>query len=126
LFPRSHLKVLLPWRRKCLTQTYTDQLSADFGNRREEITKQLLEAAEYAGFFTLVDHGISEEEIESQFAISKSYFGLPADVKGKIPHDTKTNNGWEYKVRRLSERIGDHLLTAFVTLGSTAGEHRDL
>ncbi|EXJ87666.1 hypothetical protein A1O1_04590 [Capronia coronata CBS 617.96] len=71
----------------------------DFGNRREEITKQLLEAAEYAGFFTLVDHGISEEEIESQFAISKSYFGLPADVKGKIPHDTKTNNGWEYKAQ---------------------------
>jgi isopenicillin N synthase-like dioxygenase len=46
----------------------------------------------------LVDHGITIEEIEAQFAISKSFFDLPLEVKGKTPHDKSTNNGWEYKV----------------------------
>ncbi|KAH8886577.1 leucoanthocyanidin dioxygenase [Thozetella sp. PMI_491] len=71
----------------------------DFDNRKEEIKKQLLEAAEYAGFFTLVDHGITVNEIEAQFQISKAFFSLPHDIKGKTPHDPKTNNGWEYKAQ---------------------------
>jgi isopenicillin N synthase-like dioxygenase len=64
----------------------------------------LIAAAENAGFFTLVDHGISIEEIERQFSISKKFFDLPAEVKAKTPHDTKTNNGWEYKVGDVSAR----------------------
>ncbi|KIX03822.1 uncharacterized protein Z518_07375 [Rhinocladiella mackenziei CBS 650.93] len=68
----------------------------DFDSRKDEITRQLVDAAEHAGFFTLVEHGLSVEEIESQFSISKKFFGLPAEVKGRTPHDTKTNNGWEY------------------------------
>lgn len=72
---------------------------ADFESRRDEIIKELVEAAETTGFFTLVDHGISIEEINAQFALSREYFNLPQEVKCKIPHDIKTNNGWEYKVR---------------------------
>lgn len=70
---------------------------------------QLLNAAENAGFFTLVDHGISKEEIEAQFAISKAFFDLPAEDKAKTPHNPKTNNGWEYKV-------GGHWLTGEVNV----------
>ncbi|CAI7615976.1 hypothetical protein PCG10_000249 [Penicillium crustosum] len=69
----------------------------DFESRKEEITKQLVEGAETAGFFTLVDHGITIEEIENQFALSKAFFALPREIKGKIPHGLHTNNGWEYK-----------------------------
>ncbi|CAK41181.1 uncharacterized protein An12g06510 [Aspergillus niger] len=58
----------------------------DFERRKDEITQQLVHAAETAGFLTLVDHGITVEEIEQQFAISKSFFDLPSDVKGKTPH----------------------------------------
>jgi len=76
-------------------------ISTDYESRREEITKQLVEGAETAGFLTLVDHGITIEEIESQFAISKSFFDLPPEIKGKTPHQRETNNGWEYKVRTL-------------------------
>lgn len=68
----------------------------DFESRKEEITEQLVEAAENAGFLTLVDHGISVHEIEAQFAISKAFFGLSLETKGKTPHSKKTNNGWEY------------------------------
>ncbi|GKZ35528.1 hypothetical protein AbraIFM66950_006190 [Aspergillus brasiliensis] len=71
----------------------------DFEERKDEITEQLVHAAETAGFLTLVDHGITVEEIERQFAISKSFFDLPADVKGKTPHSNVTNNGWEYKAQ---------------------------
>jgi isopenicillin N synthase-like dioxygenase len=73
-------------------------LPKDFDSRKDEIRQLLVTAAENAGFFTLVDHGISVAEIEQQFTISKSFFDLPADSKGKTPHDKKTNNGWEYKV----------------------------
>jgi isopenicillin N synthase-like dioxygenase len=73
----------------------------DFERRKEEITEQLVEAAENAGFLTLVDHGISVDEIEAQFAISRAFFGLSLETKGKTPHSRKTNNGWEYMVRLL-------------------------
>lgn len=81
----------------------------DFDKRKEEVIAQLLNAAEYAGFFTLVDHGISKEEIEAQFAISKAFFDLPPEDKAKTPHNPKTNNGWEYKV-------GGHWLTGEVSV----------
>ncbi|KAJ4375342.1 hypothetical protein N0V83_002428 [Neocucurbitaria cava] len=71
----------------------------DFETRKDEIITQLVEAAETAGFFTLIDHGITVEEINAQFALSETYFALPDEVKRKIPHDIKTNNGWEYKAQ---------------------------
>jgi isopenicillin N synthase-like dioxygenase len=80
-----------------MPQTQLTYMSG-FEQRKVEITAKLIEAAENVGFFTLVDHGISKEEIEAQFSISKAFFDLPAEKKGKTPHDPKTNNGWEYKV----------------------------
>ncbi|KAL4883128.1 hypothetical protein BJY04DRAFT_216427 [Aspergillus karnatakaensis] len=68
----------------------------DYESRREELTKQLVEAAETAGFLTLTNHGITVDEINAQFALSKAFFDLPIDVKAKIPHSLTTNNGWEY------------------------------
>ncbi|KAG8424711.1 hypothetical protein J3458_001483 [Metarhizium acridum] len=70
-----------------------------FDHRKEEIKKQLLEAAEVTGFFTLVDHGITIDEIEAQFQVAESFFSLPAKVKGKSRHDPRSNNGWEYKAQ---------------------------
>jgi isopenicillin N synthase-like dioxygenase len=57
----------------------------DFEDRIDEITNQLIEAAEKVGFFTLTDHGISNEEIESMFAPSKTFFNLPDEVKATVP-----------------------------------------
>jgi isopenicillin N synthase-like dioxygenase len=50
--------------------THVNQLYADYENRKEEITKRLIEAAENAGFLTLVNHGITIEEIESSLKTS--------------------------------------------------------
>lgn len=91
---------LSPWPVSQVPLTEVDEVAnrTDFANRKSEITQQLVDAAEKVGFFTLVDHGISKEEIEAEFSISKKFFEQPAEVKAKTPHDTKTNDGWEYKV----------------------------
>ncbi|KAB8214635.1 hypothetical protein BDV33DRAFT_228146 [Aspergillus novoparasiticus] len=80
----------------------------DFTSRKEVITEQLVKGAETAGFFSLVDHGITVEEINNQFALSRAFFALPAEVKGKIPHQIDTYNGWEYKSQiRPSTGVAD-------------------
>lgn len=68
----------------------------DFSSRIDEITAQLIHAAETDGFFGLTNHGISLSEIETQFARSESFFALPKDVKATVPF-SHLNAGWEYQ-----------------------------
>jgi isopenicillin N synthase-like dioxygenase len=67
---------------------------ADFDNRIDTITAELIDAAKNVGFFTLIDHGISKEDIESIFSKSKSFFDLPDDAKATVPWNSN-NVGWE-------------------------------
>ncbi|RMX99377.1 hypothetical protein D0867_12125 [Hortaea werneckii] len=69
---------------------------ADFPIRMDEITTQLVHAAETAGFFSLADTEISIDEIEAIFRTSESFFDLPDDVKANVPF-THKNVGWEKK-----------------------------
>ncbi|KUL87344.1 hypothetical protein ZTR_04682 [Talaromyces verruculosus] len=78
---------------------YTDrpipQISLrDFDSRINEITTQLIHAAENVGFFTIIDHGLSDEDIEEMFLNSQRFFSLPDDVKATVPWSAK-NVGWE-------------------------------
>jgi isopenicillin N synthase-like dioxygenase len=78
---------------------YTDrpipQISLrDFDSRINEITTQLIHAAENVGFFTVIDHGLSDEAIEEMFRNSQHFFSLPDDVKATVPWSAK-NVGWE-------------------------------
>jgi isopenicillin N synthase-like dioxygenase len=66
----------------------------DFPNRVDEITDQLVHAAETDGFFGLVDHGIPVSDIDKMFAASESFFALPDNTKATVPFTTK-NAGWE-------------------------------
>jgi isopenicillin N synthase-like dioxygenase len=58
---------------------------ADFDDRIGTITAQLCDASENVGFFSIVDHGISLQEIEDQFAQSERFFALPDEVKATVP-----------------------------------------
>lgn len=69
---------------------------ADFANRTDEITTQLVHAAETDGFFSLTDTEIGVDEIEAIFRTSESFFDLPDDVKATVPF-THSNVGWEKK-----------------------------
>lgn len=67
----------------------------DFESREEEINKQLIEAATGPGFFVLVDHGISLNEINHMFGLSKKYFAQPDEVKAGNAFVREKNVGWE-------------------------------
>ncbi|KAI0471630.1 hypothetical protein GGR56DRAFT_82626 [Xylariaceae sp. FL0804] len=67
---------------------------ADFETRVDEITAQLVRAAETDGFFALADHGIDAEEVEAQFARAERFFALPDPVKARVPFSHR-NAGWE-------------------------------
>ncbi|RDW87278.1 putative iron family oxidoreductase [Coleophoma crateriformis] len=66
----------------------------DFPNRIDEVTAQLIHAAETDGFFGLVNHGIPLADIEAMFDTSAAFFALPDATKAKVPFTTK-NAGWE-------------------------------
>ncbi|KAF2091768.1 2OG-Fe(II) oxygenase superfamily protein [Saccharata proteae CBS 121410] len=66
----------------------------DFSNRIDDITRQLVSAAENVGFFSLVDHGIPVQDIDDMFDTSAAFFQLPDDVKATVPWGAQ-NVGWE-------------------------------
>ncbi|GME64275.1 Oxoglutarate/iron-dependent oxygenase [Neofusicoccum parvum] len=66
----------------------------DFDSRVDEITAELVRAAETDGFFSLTDTGISVEEIEVMFNASERFFALPEEQKATVPWSPK-NVGWE-------------------------------
>lgn len=60
----------------------------------DEITSQLCDAAENVGFFSIVDHGITQKEIDNAFATSQAFFSLPDGVKATVAWNPQ-NVGWE-------------------------------
>ncbi|EMC95724.1 hypothetical protein BAUCODRAFT_499654 [Baudoinia panamericana UAMH 10762] len=66
----------------------------DFEARTDEITSQLVRAAETDGFFSLTDTEISVSDINAIFATSESFFDLPDSTKVTVPF-THKNVGWE-------------------------------
>lgn len=67
---------------------------ANFSDRIDTITAQLVRAAETDGFFSITDSGISVAEIDAIFATSESFFALPDETKATVPF-THKNVGWE-------------------------------
>ncbi|MEC7911851.1 MAG: 2OG-Fe(II) oxygenase family protein [Pseudomonadota bacterium] len=41
------------------------------------------------GFFTITDHGISDDVLTSSYSVSKEFFGLPEDIKNSYAHPEK-------------------------------------
>lgn len=68
---------------------------ADFDQRIEEITTQLIDAAENDGFFSIIDHGIARADVDKVFDASANFFSLPDDVKSQVPFSPTENVGWE-------------------------------
>lgn len=66
----------------------------DFDDRIDGITAEICDAAVNVGFFAIIDHGISEEEVKSIFATSESFFSLPDHAKAEVPWNPQ-NVGWE-------------------------------
>ena len=56
---------------------------ANFDQRIDSITSELVHAAENVGFFCVVDHGISPAEIDKMFDNSAAFFALDDSVKAR-------------------------------------------
>ncbi|KAI9493446.1 hypothetical protein BDB00DRAFT_823132 [Zychaea mexicana] len=68
---------------------------SDFDNRRDEIVADLMRACTTDGFFYVINHGISVEDIRAMFQASVDFFALPDGIKEKYPMDVSRNAGWE-------------------------------
>ena len=68
---------------------------ASFDTRINEITNQLIAAAQDVGFFCIADHGISRHEVDAIFSASAAFFSLSDDLKSTVPFSPTHNAGWE-------------------------------
>jgi isopenicillin N synthase-like dioxygenase len=72
---------------------------SNFEARKAEIADQLWDAAIDVGFFQLINHGISPEEIRAAFGEAERFFAMPDSVKGQYPLKKAVNSGWESKAQ---------------------------
>ncbi|KAI5923832.1 oxoglutarate/iron-dependent oxygenase [Camillea tinctor] len=79
---------------KYVDRTIPEISLKDFSSRIDEITGQICDAAENVGFFAIVNHGITPEDMEAMFDISDAFFHLPDNVKATVPW-SPLNVGWE-------------------------------
>ncbi|GAN08232.1 2OG-Fe(II) oxygenase [Mucor ambiguus] len=68
---------------------------SNFDDRKEEIAQDLMKAASEHGFFYVVNHDISVQDITAMFESSHSFFELPDKVKENYHMDYPRNAGWE-------------------------------
>jgi isopenicillin N synthase-like dioxygenase len=92
---QAELNALLMARTKYLDRPIPTISLRDYDSRKDEITKELVDAAENEGFFCIIDHGISRETVNAMFENSARFFALLDDIKGGVPFSPKNNAGWE-------------------------------
>ncbi|KAJ4264264.1 hypothetical protein NW762_005459 [Fusarium torreyae] len=70
---------------------------------KEALAKQLFEAIQNIGFFYIINFGLSQEQVDHQFAIGKSLFELPTEEKIKYRADLENGGYNGYKPLGLRE-----------------------
>ncbi|ETS75196.1 hypothetical protein PFICI_13680 [Pestalotiopsis fici W106-1] len=76
---------------------------------KEKLAKQLSEAIEKIGFFYITDFGLTQEQVDRQFAIGKEVFQLSTEEKLKYRADLENGGYNGYKPLGLREvRPGVH------------------
>ena len=78
---------------------------SDFDNPggKERLAKQLFEAVQNIGFFYVIGFGLSQDEVDHQFAIGKELFNLPTEEKLKFRADLEHGGYNGYKPMGLRE-----------------------
>jgi isopenicillin N synthase-like dioxygenase len=70
----------------------------DMALSKEQILEQMWKAARNVGFFTVINHGIPQEDIDELFHVSETFFtNLSRDEKSKqSPFNRTLNSGYEF------------------------------
>jgi isopenicillin N synthase-like dioxygenase len=61
----------------------------DINNRDDDTIQKLKLALTSHGFFTITEHGISDEVLEKSYKVSQEFFSLPEEVKSNYAHPEK-------------------------------------
>ena len=56
---------------------------SDYESRKADIAESLLSATTEEGFFFVTGHGVSDAELQRMYALSRAFFTLPEEVKGR-------------------------------------------
>lgn len=75
---------------------------------RRKFAADLVRVCHEVGFFTLVDHGVPHEVIETYFSALKAFFALPAEAKAAIDKQSSPHfRGWERVGAELTDNRVD-------------------
>lgn len=88
-----------------------DLSSFDTPGGKEKLASQLSQAINEIGFFYITDFGLSQEEVDEQFAIGKSFFNLHTEKKLQYRADLENGGYNGYKpegIREIAPGIFDN------------------
>jgi isopenicillin N synthase-like dioxygenase len=70
----------------------------DMSLPKDQVIDEMWKAAKDVGFFTVVNHGIAQEDIDSLFQVSETFFSTlsQAEKENQSPFDRSLNSGYEY------------------------------
>ena len=95
---------------------------SDFDVRKSEIADALWDAATVHGFFQVINHEVSIEEVDNAFATARRFFDLPMEKKEELLKKPTVNAGWEYRSQvRPSTGTPDNKESYQITLPEMAG-----
>jgi isopenicillin N synthase-like dioxygenase len=70
-----------------------------------QVVRRVADAAENFGFFQIVNHGIDDRDVERLWAVTRTFFGQPAEVKRRIERTKENSRG--YYDRELTKNARD-------------------
>jgi isopenicillin N synthase-like dioxygenase len=80
-----------------------DLSTFDTPGGKEKLAAQLKDAVHNVGFFYITGFGLSQEEVDRQFAIGKEFFALPTEEKVKYKADLEHGNYNGYRPKGSGE-----------------------
>ena len=98
----------------------------DMSQSDEAIRKQMVDAAQSIGFFTVVNHGIPQDLVDSTFQVAAEFFDQPlAEKKEQSPFASHLNSGFEFMSQvRPSTGTADQKETIQITAREEAMDKR--
>jgi isopenicillin N synthase-like dioxygenase len=80
-----------------------DLSTFDAPGGKEKLAAQLKDAVHNVGFFYITGFGLSQQEVDRQFAIGKEFFALPTEEKVKYKADLEHGNYNGYRPKGSGE-----------------------
>ncbi|KAI7901183.1 uncharacterized protein BX663DRAFT_515194 [Cokeromyces recurvatus] len=84
---------------------------ADYNTNSKEIVQKVFDACKSIGFFYIINHGFSQNDIDKAFELSKQFFDLPKEEKEKYSINQENHGYFKLYSETLDpqhQKQGDH------------------